>query len=239
MNTESQSRKVFPVNNFARDDIPGHYAQLEVLSYFHDDPENDVSLPQALSILNLEYANWRKVGPENYSPSKLTSSILKSHRRRSAKVFMASLVAFIICFYRRGGKHVSINAAAKIASNFANKQDKLTFNYFMGGTSEIGLVGDVNTIARYFQEYRSVAHILAAKMVSLDQLDERQPFQATIEADLCFLSTVFECQNHFTANPQARKWEMWQVKPLAPHSMADYPPLQPSNDLQVFLFPAD
>lgn len=210
-------------------------SELEIYSLY---PEDEASREQALFILQNEYARWKASGPENYRPSELTRTLITSYRGVAARRFVCGSIVIALCALQNAGHLASLEAAAKIVTEFTNSTDKVPFTFWDGSNfveKERALLGDTQKIKTAFRQYRSVSHLLAAWVVSGEYLELSIPFDRGLEADACLLHTAAYFQTRLKEVHNFQDWNLWEVRADPPFSMADYPPFEVSMNMKEWL----
>ena len=210
--------------------------ELEALCYFPNDAE---SFEQALNLIAHELSRWKSIGPDDYRPTELARTVLTSLENRTGRVTLCGLVALAMCGLDNAGQSMSLERAARVVEAFTNSIGKMEFVHWDDGSwrrSQKALIGDFQTIKRVFREYRSVAHICAARVTAADYLEERAPFEVNQIADTCFLSTVLYYQERLRKVSNFDDWNLWEIRCSAPIELRDVPPLTATEDLTMALF---
>lgn len=217
-------------------DAPQHLrpnAFLELTAYAAY-PEDKASIEQAVALLAHERARWsRQCEGSVYRPSGLALAVVESLKKTTGQRYICGLVALAMSALDNAGRTPSLEKAAEIVSEYTNYADKARFVFWRadGWTEkDIRLLGDFATIKRAFRQYRAVAHILAADIVSTEHLSLMHPFERSPEADACYFATVLYYQHRLRKVPNIDSWNLWEVRISPPYDPADFPPLLPSDD---------
>lgn len=201
------------------------YLRLLVTSNF---PESPRDRRQGLFIAKAEKEEFDRVGPENYQPSEIAAAVIKLAENRTAQVYLAGLVGFVYVWLAFNGRKPSLNRASIIASCAANEFKKIEWHPAFDPTGQIrtkAATSDQASLERIFRQYRSVAHILAARVAASEYL---APLHLWDEAPVVIGSYVTSCamfQGTLEKVAETGTWNLWDVRKHYPRSLVDWPPL--------------
>lgn len=207
-----------------------HHRLLAVSSF----PESTRDRRQALYIAKLEKEEFDLVGRDQYQPSEITSVTARLLENRNAQLYLSGFVGFVFLWLAFNGRKPSLNRAAIIASCSANAFKKVLWPPAFNPEGELrskAATSDQASLERIFRQYRSVAHINAARVAASEFL---APLHIWDEAPMVLNSFVQSCalfQTTFETATDVKTWNLWDVKKHFPSSLSDWPPLGIGDDL--------
>ncbi len=204
---------------------------------FFQNSEADREL--AMLIANYETTRFRELGPENYSMSEIGKLIFLSVEKRSARMAICGYVTIVMCFNKMFGRSPSLYLASKIVSEMCHRYGKIELVSQINGKLEIRKIGatdDPPSIQNIFREYRSVAHICAARVSCVEYIEIPAIFDRAPLVENCIISTAAYFQQLMQEIPKSSEWELWDVRSTLPEEAGDYPPLLPSQDKLNLIF---
>lgn len=207
------------------------YHRLLVAFHFPDSPRDQL---QGLMIADIEKAEFDRAGPDNYQPSEIMNAAVKLLENRTAQKYLAGFVGFTFVWLAFTGQKPSLNRASIIASCAANDFKKVIWRPTFDPTGQIrekAATSDPATLERIFRQYRSVAHIAAARVSASEYLEDVHLWD---EAPVMFNSMVSSCalfQSTFENVTNVETWDLWDVKRYYPESLKDWPPLDLGGQL--------
>lgn len=208
---------------------PTFRAEMDALACF---PNDEVSLQQALLLINDEQRRQASLGPDQYKPSNLSQSVMHALNKSAGRRSICGLVALAMIAFSIRGERPSLRRAAAVVSEYANTSINLPHAFFKDGEwveRPTALLGDPSSIKAAFREYRASAHICAAKLTAADHLDLLKPFEWAGEADLCYLSTILASQQLLKEASNFENWNQWRVTIDRRLDYETYPPLLPTQ----------
>lgn len=207
------------------------YHRMLVAFHFPESPRDQL---QGLIIANVEKEEFDRVGPENYQPSEIMNAAANLLEKRTAQMYLAGFVGFAFLWLAFSGQKPSLNRASIIASCAANEFKKVIWRPTFDPTGQIrekAATSDPASLERIFRQYRSVAHIAAARVSASEYLDSLHLWD---EAPLVIKSVVSSCalfQSTFEKVANVETWNLWDVKKYYPESLKDWPPLDLGGEL--------
>ena len=210
---------------------PNAYHRLQGACNFPESPRDQ---QQSLILAALEKEEFDRVGQVNYQPSEITAAVVKLVENRTAQVYLAGFVAFTMVWLAFSGRKPSLNRASIITASAANEFGLVEWRPSLDPTGEVrnkAATSDPASLERIFRKYRSVAHILAAEVSTIEY---REPLHLWDEAPVFLNSFVQSCalfQSTLEKVAEAKDWNLWDVKAHFPASLKDWPPLNLGNEL--------
>jgi hypothetical protein len=210
---------------------PNAYHRLQGACNFPESPRD-----QKLSLIlaALEKEEFDHVGQGNYRPSEISAALVKLVENRTAQVYLAGFVAFTLVWLAFNGRKPSLNRASIITASAANEFGWVEWRSWFDPTGEVrrkAATSDPASLERIFRKYRSVAHICAADVSSIEYL---APLHLWDEAPVLLNSYVQSCvlfQRTLESVAEVKDWNLWDVKSHFPASLKDWPPLDLGDEL--------
>lgn len=241
--------RIIPLADDDGNPLDDAFYRVRARGYF---PDDDAAAEQALMLANHEADRFRALGPDGHSISAVTKAVIKTIEQQNVDMAVCSLVAVVLGFRSNAIQagnacQTSLNEAAKVVSEYVYSQpngaktDFFSFAvrapaslYLDDGTpppvKTRSLPGDIATIKSAFRKFQSVAHIYAAQLVCAETCDFRWPFERYPVPERLFIATAIDYQHRLKAHKGFRESDPWLLGKF-PRDIAEYPPLQPSDEL--------
>lgn len=182
----------------------------------------------------LEKEEFERVGRERYQPSEITAAIVRLIENRTAQVYLAGFIGFVFLWLAFNGRKPSLNRASIITGCAANEFRKVEWRPSFDPSGEVrtkAATSDPASLERIFRQYRSVAHICAARASASEYL---QPLHLWDEAPAVVNSFVQSCalfQGTLESVAEVKDWNLWDVKAHFPAALRDWPPWDLGSEL--------
>lgn len=197
-------------------------------------PDDEASIPQAVWLMKDERRRFVELGEETYIPSLLAQTVVHRVEKRAVQMALSGYVALAMIFLRVRNRRVSVNGAAEAVARMKPDHGHFRFAFEMpdGSLVERNGISDPAKIRAAFRQFASVAHIHAARLVSVYYLTPRQIVDIRPPADWCAIRTAAALHHILMENPRAQSWDMWALPDAAPGGpFDDYPALEVPQEL--------
>ena len=177
---------------------------LEAAAFYHGDLD---SIEAVKALLALEYKRWLRSEGEKYMPSEPARELLIAMSTRTVSVHVAGLVGLSLLALIFTDKKPAITKAYQMAAAYGQprqnvpslsyarprkKMDFYSWDYdkqkFV--TEKRSMATSARAVRKAFRDYKSVIHICAARISSVEYLLPLSPFEPAPEADACMFETV-------------------------------------------------
>lgn len=203
--------------------------EIEAICHF---PNDDRAVRQACYLIHDEYRSFLS-HPDGFEISELSDAVVKRLQARSTQLHTCGVVALAMCHLGSNGQLLSIEKAAKIASEQANAQVKTPFSFWSHEgwkNRPVQITGDLASIKKVFRKLRPVAHICAARVACGEHIHLRGIFQPFDESDACFISTIRYYQSRLSEYHNYKTWNAWHLDNVALIDESVFLPLLPSEE---------
>jgi hypothetical protein len=211
------------------------YLRLLLTSNF---PESQRDQTQGLLIAKMEKDEFERVGQKDYRPSEIAAAMIKFAENRTAQVYLAGFIGFVFIWLTYKGLKPSLNRASIITACAANEFRFVQWRPAFDPTGEIrnkAATSDPATLERIFRQYRSVAHICAARVAASETLEWVHLWdEAPVVTRSWAMSSVL-FQDLLEQVAETKSWNLWDIKKHYPRSLRDWPPLGLGDEMQYWV----
>lgn len=189
-------------------------------------PEND-EFRQARALIIDEYIRFTEA-TERYRPTDIGRAILDMANRRVGQKSAAGLMAIAMCQMHKEGLDFSQNNAAKIVSEYAFKNPKMSYLDWQDDgwvIKQADVPEDEATIKKWWRKHRHVAHVCAGQLIYSQDTQPEEPFELAQAAHLCSISTILKFQETMETIPEFKEHKFVRITTSYDDLMTDYPPL--------------
>jgi hypothetical protein len=197
-------------------------------------PESLRDQAQAIFIADMERAEFLRVTEAHYLPSAISQAVIQMAEKQNAQFYIAGFVTLSLIWLGRASLSPSLRRAATVAGYAASEFNKITSRsgFAPRGKDRVQAVtGDPASVAKIFRRYRSVAHIMAARVSAASYLE---PLHIWDQPPLVVASMIQTCaaiQVELEKFVDTRKWNLWDVTRCFPTECSDMPVLQPDHGI--------
>lgn len=212
------------------------FYQLIVHCFF---PASIEDREMALTMIRHEEARLQAVGADNYRMSQMTRDTLRAAQKRSAKLALCGYTALAMVSHDNAGKEMALQTAAKIVSELFYSVGKVHWVSWIADEPverQMAASGDIADIKKAFRQYKSVAHICAARVAAAEYLAPMPFLERAPDAEACLIQTAAYFQGRLMKAAGSSDWQMWDVLTCRPAEIQEHPALIPSDETVMNIF---
>lgn len=209
--------------------------RLLAVCYFPDSPRDQV---QSIFLARMERDEFRRVGEVDYRPSEIFNAAVTLVEKRLAQQFSVGFVALSFLWLKINGMTPSLNRAALIASCAAYEFDSVTWRPALRPSGEVAsrsVTADASSVERLFRKYRSVAHILAARIICSPSDSAGHVLEDHPEETAAFIQTCAAVQGALENATDTTRWNLWDVRKYFPSVLGGTEASIPDENLQFWV----
>lgn len=211
-------------------------------------PEDDDNFEQALQNLRFEANRFRRLGPKQWQPTSLTKVLVSWVGKKSGKQAVCGYTALMfLLLIERGDSKPTLYKATKALSKAIKKCDvskggkrPKPFQHYRMGDKGFTLdafqaPSSQEDISKAYNEYESVAHLLAAGTMTFDHVHPSLPFAKSPDAVLFELSIAASIEERLLSAVSERLRNHWSVRESLPQEAEELKPPPIEGRLRRFL----
>jgi hypothetical protein len=201
-------------------------------------PESARDQAQALFIAALEQAEYRSVGADHYQPSEIMVASSNLIEKRAAQLYSVGFMAFAYLWLAKTPYRPSLRRASIIASCSAGEFGKVSWRAGLdpqGKEKVQAMTDDPATLQRTFRNYRSVAHICAARVAAGGYLEHAHIWEDVPHAIEALIQTAVTIQTKLQEITDTSTWDVWDLTRHYPASLSGSAVLLPDDNLLTWV----